>query len=124
MEQHAVEEDQDVADAVFERIGHVVEEAARVEPLPVQSVPMSDQVLLLDGQELAVTGHGLIRDNQVIQDDAELMVGQQDKVAVSAVYETDSSRVVQMLGVVKVRLGSVTVSADDFILDEEMVLPN
>jgi hypothetical protein len=50
MEQHAVEEDQDVVDAVLERYGHVVEEAAEVEPFPVQSVPMPDQVVLLGCQ--------------------------------------------------------------------------
>ena len=87
MEQHAVEEDQDVVEAVLERIGHVVEEAAQVEPFPVQSVPMADQIVLLDGQELVVTGHAPIPDNQFIQDYAELMVEQQDKVTVSAIYE-------------------------------------
>jgi hypothetical protein len=133
MEQHAVEEEEeeaeeeedlDVVVALLERIGHVVDEADLIDPSPVQSVPKADQVVLLDGQKLVVTGHVLIPDSQVTQDDAELMVGQQDKITVSAVYETDSGLVVQMLGVVKVRLGSVTVSADDLALDEEIVLPS
>lgn len=123
VQEHAVEEeDQDVVEVVLQAIGRVVEEAGQVEPLPLQSVLLSNQVVLLSGQELTVIGHAQVSDSQAIENVSELMVGQGECINVSAVLYTDYGPLVQMLGFAKVRRGRVAVNADDVELDGNIQL--